>query len=595
MKAQDLFSSFQTLGSQIVQDRKAANVIQIQEKSDKPHEHIARILWLHNFLPSSKIVEAIQTLEQQSGAEQKQAAALLKEHFQYYARELKSKAYDFFHRNVTDDEAFFAKITFQNALKLDVWDKYVKTINDHSNFIDNVWLALDVMHIMNQQATEHEDMVDDADEKAILSTCWTQKSPSHELFQEAFTVVTTAMKQNIPLVRTQQQNEEVAQKIQLQEVVIWNSILKRLQQFCLDVGYVPAIEIESACYPGIHRAVIMQRADSFDISSTLSKDKETALKEFSNVQEIKAVDGKPLAQAYSNWLTRHQKHLWAKLELELEEEVHISLSHVQELRKDDLTPASKQVIQKFPNQIERLKTKQCSSREMQGQFESAILTAINETADADHIEWTNSTFKEIHAAVKNSKPGFVFGDPWREKAKEILEKRKKTLFTGNYDMIIKERLMKINSDFKTEVQPLIEKLRKKAPTELIQQTIQQVQSFMHQLRTVGAAFGFLDPTWLQSHAVCGYSIPSQWLEQAREAIMLHSFSVQSLLREENSAKRVQSSMKHVKVSDEIARECNLSLLKQLSENLEKPVKFSVLFEFAQRFHLLLLRLELPTV
>lgn len=567
MNPETFLSSFEKLMLEVAEDRADAEAMFTSKQvqlADK-FETMATELWklgVNKDTPIEKILTKVD----------KELATQLKEHWNAYCLEFKTKAHEFLARNSAKQvQMMFSSISLWNAFSLPSWLQYVDTNTSHRFWLER--LADSLRDVWLRAGTSE---TKEAEQK--YSTCWTSSSPSSDTLLDWARQVSECMKANIPLVRTQQENERLADEIETQETCIWLSIQNHLSQFKQNVAYIPEpLELKN-------NQRLFQR---FDLTRITSLTKEQALLQLNRpFEERKQVENTELVESYKRWLTLNQKKLWADLELQLSRQVKLSLIHIQEMRKEQLTDISRPTLHKLKliNEQKMQKLKQYEADP--SEYEQHLFKLKEVAEEEDYSEWLQSLYEELKAEIDKSKSGWLSGDPWRERAAEVLKRHQSRPCNGYYKMLIEAPLKMANQSFKQEIQPLIKRFADSADEQLqlVKNTVDSLQKHNIRLITVGSSFKLLSSDELNRAQV---PIPSPWLTRTIESLELNSFPVQQMIDPSHSnnpkRQRVESGAQKT-----IEVDRSRSLLKQLQVSAT-GCTFATLFDFVQRFHLLLLQ------
>lgn len=593
-----LYSTFHKLSQSIISDRKEADkLLGLQfQQSEKPYENLARVLWESGAKTTDTYVHLALRLEQLD-SRKRQAGKTLKENFVSYCKQFKRLAHQYFKRYSDDEmEEFFAKITLENAFELDLWKD---NVNDHASdfnqFLSKVTNSLNKLY--QESKDSYMEIVNPSvSDSAIRTTCWTVNSPSPDAILFAVNQVLFVMQNNEKSMKTHEQNLELANKIRTQEMAILNNLTKRAIQFQQDVQFVPLVET-------MQKQLELTRSRcKFDFPGFAALDKQQAIQLLIEIENKipDPLDFKELEHRYSEWLEKNQAQMWRQIEIGYSEDMHTSLLHMETMRGKEITKFSQPVLDKLKNwslskaQSTRQKLSNVSSELKERLLDPMLSSLSDDLADHDALEWRRAMCKEIKTAIEGTRAGFVFGDPFREKAKEVYERYLlKPPECGNYKLEIHDRMKKINKKFEDEtVKPLVSKHISvvSGHLDLFKQTLKQLQDHINQLETVGNVHELLDKTTLVSNVPEPY-----WCEQVVEQLELNSFATQKLFaeKEQNPNKKARNQLEEQKELVVVRAEIDLSLLNQLLGKVKskKNVSWWSLFDFVQRYHLLLLRLN----
>lgn len=565
-------------------------------------------------------------LERDTNTECRTAGKHLNELFSAYRHQFKVKAADFFraHKGV---DTFFSQITPRQAFQIPKWQEYVNTSYEtHNKQLQLITDALDNLTQNSKQS--YKELVikqEQEQEGRIKNTEWSLNCPTPTDLESATGLVLAAMQANIPLALNRHQIDEEIQQIASTELSGWDSVLRSIKRLAQDLMHVQPIH---STYDQVEqtRRLILDELERFALlrkCTTKSEAEQCLVDELNRLNSSNQDPDQALRdvelmnqyhQTYQLWLTKQQEHTWNSLMTEHELELERLFTHLRAMRKQQLTKVSAQALNELEasNQA-RLQSLRANPPQGLEELTAKLKELEQQSNERLKEEDSQNRVKELYTrllqSIRESKAGFIRGDPWLENTKQALDAfERKTAQDLGRDfcfcyLLNHDKLLEIHSQFSAETRRLAQQITQKteAHRAAVEKCKGDIKRHMEQLRITGGMFELIS-----EHTMAGRipmvphaKVPHVWLKRYVAALELESFAMQRLFdrRGQEPSKRARSESKEpvLQVSEEIAKDCQASLYNKIievhSSNGRDRIEFWPLLDFAQRLHLLLLRVS----
>jgi hypothetical protein len=215
-----------------------------------------------------------------------------------------------------------------------------------------------------------------------------------------------------------------------------------------------------------------------------------------------------------------------------------------------------------------------------------------------------TVYGECLTIMRECKSGILFGDPWRKHVDEKIKSYTNHITHKavgrdfcTFFMFTLDKLQKLQHAFSNDAQRLVAIMTQhpQAHKQVIEAAKISVRSHIEQLRTQGKIYVLV----VEFIACASSKVPDKWLKRYVELMEINSFSSQQLFEKDKPSqaiKRVKGEQPEIPaISESIAKEVNFSLLYKLLDTVRShgrdSVSFQQIVDFAQRYHLLLLKLK----